>query len=141
MKRSAALLLLAWGLVPGASLVAQIHEGLPGGTILTARTAQLPEAPGGTHDPPPEPAMARPVPPPERSRFPGEDRGRMQPNPRPESFDAPRARREAEELAALAQKIPQEVDRLAKNTLPKDVIRELKQIEKLAKHLRSEISR
>ncbi len=56
------------------------------------------------------------------------------------NFDAAQARRNAQELAALAGKIPAEVDQLSKNILPKDLNQQLKQIEKLAKRLRTELS-
>jgi hypothetical protein len=55
-------------------------------------------------------------------------------------IDYARARREADELSKLAQTIPSDVDQMAKGMLPKDVIDKLKQIEKLAKHLRRELS-
>ena len=55
-------------------------------------------------------------------------------------FDAAKARKDAEELAALANKIPGEVDKVSSHILPKDLADQLKQIEKLAKRLRGEIS-
>ncbi len=57
------------------------------------------------------------------------------------NFNAAEARKNAHELAALAQKIPGEVDQLSKNILPKDLVQQLKQIEKLSKRLRAELSR
>lgn len=47
---------------------------------------------------------------------------------------------EAEELSKIAQTIPWDVDRAAKGVFPKDMIEKLKQIEKLSKHLRSELN-
>jgi len=55
-------------------------------------------------------------------------------------LDVAKARREAEELSKIAQTIPSDFDQIAKGVLPKDVIEKLKQIEKLSKHLRSEIN-
>ena len=55
-------------------------------------------------------------------------------------FDARAARKNAQELAELAQKIPGQVDLVSKNVLPKDLSQQLKQIEKLAKSLRSQIA-
>jgi gas vesicle protein len=55
-------------------------------------------------------------------------------------FDAQAARKNAQELAELAQKIPGQIDLVSKNVLPKDLSQQLKQIEKLAKSLRSQIS-
>jgi len=46
----------------------------------------------------------------------------------------------ADELAALAQSVPSEVDQTAKGMLPKDLSDKLKRIEKLAKQLRSQIT-
>jgi len=54
-------------------------------------------------------------------------------------FNSARAQRDAQQLAALAQKIPVQIDQVSKNSLPKDLIPNLKEIEKLAKHLRAEI--
>jgi hypothetical protein len=54
-------------------------------------------------------------------------------------FDPAKARKDAQELSALAQKIPAQVDQLSKSQLPKDLLQNLKQIQKLAKRLRSEI--
>jgi hypothetical protein len=50
------------------------------------------------------------------------------------------AQREADDLARTAQTIPSDVASVRKGMLPKDVIEKLKQIEKLSKHLRSELT-
>jgi hypothetical protein len=55
-------------------------------------------------------------------------------------FDAVVARKDAQELAELAQKIPGQIESVSKNVLPKDLSHQLKQIEKLARSLRSQIS-
>lgn len=55
-------------------------------------------------------------------------------------IDQAKLRRDADELAALAQSVPPEVDQTAKGVLPKDLAEKLKRIEKLAKQLRSQIS-
>jgi hypothetical protein len=47
---------------------------------------------------------------------------------------------EAEELAQLSSSIPAKVDLVNHGQLPKDLANQLKRIEKLAKHLRSEVS-
>lgn len=47
---------------------------------------------------------------------------------------------EADDLARTAQTIPSDMANVRKGTLPKDVIQKLKQIEKLSKKLRSQIS-
>jgi len=49
--------------------------------------------------------------------------------------------RNAKELASLARTIPPDIDLTAKGLLAKDLASRLKKIEKLAKQLRSEISR
>ncbi|SRR6266478_348333 len=46
---------------------------------------------------------------------------------------------EASELAGLSATIPAQVDQVNKGQIPKDIGDQLKRIEKLAKHLRSEI--
>ena len=47
---------------------------------------------------------------------------------------------EASELQKLSDTIPGEADQISRGALPKDMVDNLKKIEKLAKHLRSEVS-
>jgi hypothetical protein len=49
-------------------------------------------------------------------------------------------RQQAAELARLSQTVPQQIDQVAQGQLPKDLNGNLKQIEKLAKRLRSELA-
>lgn len=58
----------------------------------------------------------------------------------PKVSDPAKLRQEAEELAQLSAGIPPRMEFVAKGQLPKDLVGQLKRIEKLAKHLRSEIS-
>ena len=82
-------------------------------------------------------------------------RSRMSPPPSPMNTDVDMAplppnvqrridqkelQREADDLARTAQTIPADLASVRKGTLPKDFIQKLKQIEKLSKHLRSQIS-
>ena len=60
--------------------------------------------------------------------------------PRKRSLDAAQLRREADELAKLSASIPDQVALVAKGQLPKDLNDQLKRIEKLSKHIRSEVS-
>ncbi len=84
-----------------------------------------------------EPIFILPV----RPRPPADfDESQKQTTPTQRQFDAARARKDAEELAALANRIPAEVDKVSGHVLPKDLTQQLKQIEKLAKRLRGEIS-
>lgn len=55
-------------------------------------------------------------------------------------IDLTQLQREADILARTAQTIPSDVASVRKGMLPKDVIEKLKQIEKLSKHLRSELN-
>jgi hypothetical protein len=55
-------------------------------------------------------------------------------------IDPAELKRDAEELQKLAVTISEQVDQVTQNQLPKDLNDNLKRIEKLAKHLRSEIS-
>src|SRR5438105_11798214 len=48
--------------------------------------------------------------------------------------------REARELADLAQTLPNDIDHVSQGLLPKDIIDRLKRVEKLSKHLRSELA-
>jgi hypothetical protein len=54
--------------------------------------------------------------------------------------DFTRLRQDADDLARLAQTIPNDVASIQKGMLPKDMVEKLKQIEKLSKHLRGQIS-
>jgi hypothetical protein len=56
------------------------------------------------------------------------------------TIDPAKLRRDAGELATLAQSVPTEVDQTTKGILPKDLNVKLKRIENLAKQLRSRIS-
>jgi len=55
--------------------------------------------------------------------------------------DLAKLRSDADELAMLAQSIPVDVDQTTRGILPKDLDQRLKKIQKLAKQLRSRISR
>ena len=85
-----------------------------------------------------EPTQTVPRPPAGRSHFPGEprDTGLTAHKKAP---DLAKAKLEANELASLAQKVPNQVDQLSKNALPKDLMDSLKRIEKLAKQLRRQV--
>jgi hypothetical protein len=70
-------------------------------------------------------------------------------DPKPPDQEAPhisrrvdlvQLQREAEDLARTAQTIPTDVASVRKGMLPKDVIQKLKQIEKLSKRLRGELT-
>jgi hypothetical protein len=60
--------------------------------------------------------------------------------PAPTVLDPVKLKREAEELAQLSAGIPPRVNLVAEGQLPKDLGEQLKRIEKLAKHMRSEVS-
>lgn len=54
--------------------------------------------------------------------------------------DVEQIKREAEELRKLADGVPAQIQQVTNNQLPKDLSDNLKRIEKLAKHLRSEVT-
>jgi hypothetical protein len=56
------------------------------------------------------------------------------------TVDYAKLKRDADELAALAQSVPADVAQSSKGVLPKDLSEKLKRIEKLAKQLRSRLS-
>lgn len=62
-------------------------------------------------------------------------------NVRPKPTDSAKLRLEADELAKLSSIIRSEIDLVGSGQFPKDLADQLKSIEKLAKHLRSEIYR
>lgn len=102
---------------------------------------QFPTTPRGEPEPPPGPVLDLPFPPHPRRRMPSKGPERVETLPKPRPLDPTQARREAQELAELAQRIPAQIDQLSQNVLPKDLPEQLRRIEKLAKHLRKEISR
>lgn len=58
-----------------------------------------------------------------------------------ESLDPAELTKEARELMQLAQSIPLDIEHVNRGVLSKDVAEKLKRIEKLSKHLRSQIYR
>jgi cell division septal protein FtsQ len=62
---------------------------------------------------------------------------RGEPQPR---INPAKVKEEANQLAKLAQSIPPDVDKATKGQLPQDLVTRLKQIEKLSKQLRRDIS-
>jgi hypothetical protein len=54
--------------------------------------------------------------------------------------DFTKLRQDADDLARIAQTIPNDAASIQKGMLPKDMIEKLKQIERLSKHLRGQIS-
>jgi hypothetical protein len=59
----------------------------------------------------------------------------------PKHVDLVLLQQEADELARTAQTIPSDLASVRKGMLPKDVLLKLKQIEKLSKHMRTELDR
>ena len=55
------------------------------------------------------------------------------------ALDLDKLKRDAGELATLAQSVPPDVDKVAKGALPKDLSEKLKRIQKLAKQIQSQI--
>lgn len=55
-------------------------------------------------------------------------------------LDPAKLKQEADELARLSAGVPSDLAHVAHGQLPKDLSEKLKRIEKLAKHLRSELS-
>ena len=124
------LLVLALCLLEGT-----MNENQPSSEAL-AGPVQLPSTPSsGSPGPEHVPVWPPSHKPPADFQGPPSD-----PVPRKRQFDAARARKDAQDLAALASRIPQEVDQLSKSILPKDLDQQLKQIQKLAKRLRGQIS-
>jgi hypothetical protein len=56
------------------------------------------------------------------------------------SIDAAKLRQEADELAKLAQTIPPAITQVQNGIVPKDIVENLKRIEKLSKNLRSQMN-
>jgi hypothetical protein len=58
---------------------------------------------------------------------------------RNKKFDVAQVKQEADELRKLADVLPDQIQQVSNNQLPKDLSDNLKRIERLAKHLRSEV--
>ena len=61
----------------------------------------------------------------------------MQPH---RKIDAEQVKKEADELKTLADGVPSQIEQVTKNQYPKDLTENLRRIERLAKHLRSEVT-
>ena len=60
--------------------------------------------------------------------------------PRQQKINVEQMKQEAEELKKLADGVPPQIEMVTKNQYPKDLSDNLKRIERLAKHLRSEVT-
>ena len=69
------------------------------------------------------------------------DKGFPPLGPSQPAIDAAALQREADQLASLAASVPPGVQNVNKGLLAKDLLQKLKRIEKLSKHLRSELGR
>lgn len=58
----------------------------------------------------------------------------------PRRIDLTQLQKEADDLARTAQTIPSDLANVRKGVLPKDILQKLKQIEKMSKHLRTELN-
>lgn len=63
------------------------------------------------------------------------------PSEQAKSLNTANLKRDADQLASLAQSIPADIENVQRGTLPKDLVEKLRQIQRLAKRLRSEITR
>ena len=59
---------------------------------------------------------------------------------KPKPLDSVALKQEADELVKLSAAIPGQLDQVSQGQMPKDLADQLKKIEKLAKHLRSEVA-
>jgi len=87
-------------------------------------------------------AQAHPIPPGIRQadRTEAQTQNNIPPPASPRAtVDYAQLKRDADELAALAQSVPADVDQTGKGVLPKDLAEKLKRIEKLAKQLRNRL--
>ena len=86
----------------------------------------------------------RPIPPGIRQADRTEDQTQKDippPKYQPTPVDMAKLQQDADQLASLAQSIPSDIENINKGLLPKDTIEKLKQVEKLSKHLRSQLTR
>jgi hypothetical protein len=131
---------LRWTLLLGALAFAWSQYDLSPAFILGAPQVSVPKLPDAPPPGPPlpgDPAELRPRGrdvPPDFQESPKEAKTQRK------MIDPAKTQQDAEELAMLAKKVQGEVDQLSKNLLSKDLDKELKQIQKLAKRLRGEIT-
>ncbi len=103
---------------------------LPVAAFLFFASSMVPQTPGrGFPTPPPSLDQAK------QSQSPGQH-----PSTGARHSDLEQAQREADELARVAQTVPADVTKVREGMLPKDAIEKLKQIEKLSKRLRTELT-
>lgn len=62
------------------------------------------------------------------------------PSPQTQKLDPAKLHEEADELAKLAQMVPQDMGQITQGKMPKDAINRLKRIEKISKQLRTELT-
>jgi hypothetical protein len=55
-------------------------------------------------------------------------------------IDVTQLKNEAQELQKLVQPLPEQIDKIGNGVLPSELIESLKKIEKLSKHIRSEVT-
>jgi hypothetical protein len=60
--------------------------------------------------------------------------------PQPQKLDPVKLRQQADEISSLAQSLPADIAQITQGKLPKGMEDKLKRIEKLSKHLRSELA-
>jgi hypothetical protein len=89
------------------------------------------------------PPQSHPVPPGvrEADKLPNPADVPPQIKPQRRPADPAQVKRDADELARLAQSIPAQVEQVTRGQLPKDLTEQLKRIEKLSRQLRREVSR
>jgi hypothetical protein len=134
MRRASVLLAVASALSV-AAIAGQRGTGVPSGAGGVVQAPSAPVYPAQTG--PQGPVQARP---PRVQRPPDFDQKVPKEKRLKKRFDAATARKQAEQLAELTRKLPDEIDAVSKGVLPKDLVEQLKKVQKLAKQLRSEVS-
>ncbi len=92
--------------------------------VLSARSQTRPRPPGLEQAAQAEQQADKSIPPPTAQRT---------------HIDFTKLRQDADDLARIAQTIPEDVASVQKGMLPKDMVEKLKQIEKLSRRLRGQI--
>ncbi len=88
----------------------------------------------------PTPPTVTPRAPEIEHRLPTDQPRQVSPRGQRNPVDAAQLKRDADELAKLAHSVPEEITRVGKGELPKDLIGQLKRIEKLAKQMRHQLA-
>jgi len=129
-----------WVLLLGVLAFAWNQYNLSSTFMLSNPQISVPHPPDAPPPGPPMPGEPMELRPKQPNIPPDFQEDPKEPKPQRKMVDSVQTQEDAEELVALSKKVQGEVGQLSKSLLSKDLDKELKQIQKLAKRLRGEIA-